>query len=202
MNILIVGAHPDDYEIGLAGTIKKHTSRGHKVIAVIMSNGEAISSGIKREAEAKEAAKILGIEEVHFFHFQDTMIPSGAESIRRICEIIDTREINRIYTHSLNDTHQDHRNTCLAVLSAGKKVEQILFFESPSAVSLFKPALFVDISNYLEDKIKSLSVYNSIIELKKDYINPELIKCNALFRGKQGNVNFAEGFEVYKFIEK
>ena len=62
MNILIVGAHPDDYELGMAGTIKKHIVEGHNIISIIMSNGEAIGNANERAKEAKKSAKFLGIK--------------------------------------------------------------------------------------------------------------------------------------------
>mgnify|MGYP001616718961 FL=1 len=202
MNILIVGAHPDDYELGMAGTIKKHITEGHNIISIIMSNGEAIGDTNKRVKEAKKSAKFLGINTIYFLKFKDTKISSGIESINKIEQIIKKHKIDRIYTHSLRDTHQDHRNTCLAVLSAGRNVKQILFFESPSSNLDFRPTFFIDISSYLKEKINSLKIYKSLLKLKKRYLEIKAITDSASFRGYQSNLKYAECFEVFRFIEK
>lgn len=202
MNILIVGAHPDDYELGMAGTIKKHTSEGDSVFSVIMSNGEKIGNAKERILEAKESANILGIKEIYFFNFKDTKISSGIESIDKLEKLINEHNIDRIYTHSFKDTHQDHRNTCKAVLSAGRNVKQILFFESPSSDVDFRSTLFIEISKFLKDKIEALNLFKSLLKLKKRYLEVKAIKSSASFRGYQSNLKYAESFEVFRFIEK
>ncbi len=202
MNILVVGAHPDDYELGMGGTIKKYFTEGHNIISIIMSNGEAIGNTNERVKEAKKSAKFLGINTIYFLNFKDTKISSGIESIKKIEQIIKKHKIDRIYTHSLRDTHQDHRNTCLAVLSAGRNVEQILFFESPSSDLDFRPTFFIDISSYLKEKINSLKIYKSLLKLKKRYLEIKAIIDSASFRGYQSNLKYAECFEVFRFIEK
>ncbi len=202
MNILIVGAHPDDYELGMSGTIKKHITEGHNIISIIMSNGEAIGDTNERVKEAKKSAKFLGINTIYFLKFKDTKISLGIESINKIEQIIKKHKIDRIYTHSLRDTHQDHRNTCMAVLSAGRNVKQILFFESPSSNLDFRPTFFIDISSYLKEKINSLKIYKSLLKLKKRYLEIKAITDSASFRGYQSNLKYAECFEVFRFIEK
>ena len=167
-----------------------------------MSNGEVIGDAKKRKKESKKSAKYLGIKKVYFFNFKDTKISSGIESIKKIEKIIQDNKIDRIYTHSLKDTHQDHRNTCHAVLSAGRNVGQILFFESPSSDVDFRPTFFIDISDYLKEKIDSLSLYQSLLKLKKRYLEIKAISDSASFRGYQSGLRYAESFEVFRFIEK
>lgn len=202
MRILIVAAHPDDYELGMAGTIKKHISEGDSVVSIIMSNGEAIGKANIRKLEAVKSAKYLGIERVYFLNLKDTKISSGISSIRKIEKIIEENKIDRIYTHSSRDIHQDHRNTGRAVLSAGRRVKQILFFESPSSDIDFRPTFFVDISKYVDIKIKSLKTFKSLLRLKKRYFEIEAIRGSAYFRGYQCGLEYAESFEAFRFIEK
>jgi LmbE family N-acetylglucosaminyl deacetylase len=201
MNILVIGAHPDDYELGMAGTIKKYASEGHQIISIIMSDGEAIGNTNKRKKEAQTAATFLGIKKTYFFHFKDRQIPSGKTAIQKIEKIIQTHNIDRIYTHSLRDTHQDHRNTCAAVLSAGRKTGQILFFESPSSVVEFRPTLFVNIAEQLSAKLTALQLYRSLQRFKKRYLEIKAIQSCAAFRGYQSNLPAAESFEVFRFVE-
>lgn len=202
MNVLIVSAHPDDSELGMAGTIRYHITKGDNVFSVLMSNGEAIGNSIQRKKEAKVSAKFLGIKKIYFLNFQDRCVPDGFVSIKKIAHIIKENNIKRIYTHSPKDTHQDHRNTCCAVLSAAKQIEQILFFESPSSDVDFRPTFFVDIYDFISDKIKSLELYISLLKLNKRYLEINAIKNSASFRGYQCGLKYAESFEVFRFIEK
>ena len=86
-------------------------------------------------------------------------------------------------------------------MAAGRKVRQILFFESPSSDLDFRPTFFVDITNFIDKKMKTLSIYRSLLKMNKRYFEIEAIKSNAIFRGYQGNVKFAESFEVFRFLE-
>ena len=202
MNILVIGAHPDDYELGMAGAIKNHSIRGDEVYAIIMTNGEKIGDPNKRKNEAKKSAQILGIKELFFFELEDTKIPCNSEVIERIENIIISRKIFRIYTHSNKDTHQDHFNTSRASLSAGRNVPQILFYESPSSDLDFRPTFFINIGKSLDKKLESLKIYKSLTNLKKRYLEINAIINSASFRGYQSKTKFAESFEVYRFLEK
>jgi len=201
MKVLIVGAHPDDYEIGMAGTIKKHTSNRDEVYSIIMSKGGKIGHGEERAKESLVSAELLGIKKVFSLDFEDTNIPSGFEAIEKIEKIIKELRINRIYTHSIRDVHQDHRNTSRATLAAGRNVKQILFYESPSSDLDFRPTFFVEITDFLDDKLKVLAAYNSLKKVNKRYFEIEAIKSSASFRGYQSNVKFAESFEIFRFLE-
>ena len=88
MNILIVGAHPDDYELGMAGTIRKHVSNKDNVFSIIMSNGEIIGDTEMRKKEAIKSANYLGIKKTYFLNFKDTRVPSGINAIKELEKII------------------------------------------------------------------------------------------------------------------
>jgi LmbE family N-acetylglucosaminyl deacetylase len=201
MNVLVIGSHPDDYELGAGGTIKMHTNHGDSIYSIIMSNGEHIGNGKERKKEAIKSAEFLGIRKVFFLGFKDTKVPNGINAIRKIEKIIKKYDISRVYTHSFKDNHQDHRNTSRATLSASRNVKQILFYESPSSDVDFRPTFFVDITNFIQDKITALMLYKSLLKMKKRYLEIDAIKSNSMLRGYQSNLKFAESFEVFRFIE-
>lgn len=203
MNVLAIGAHPDDIEIGLGGTIKKHAKKGDDVFALIMSNGDKLAGSDKRKKEAENSADFLGIKKILFLDIPDTKIEFKYELVNKIEEFIEDEKIDRIYTHSQNDVHLDHLNTNRCVLFATRrKVKQILFFESPSSNLDFNPVFFVDIADEINDKIKSLTFHESIMGLKnRNYLHEDSIKNTAIFRGSQSHVKFAEGFEIFRYLE-
>jgi LmbE family N-acetylglucosaminyl deacetylase len=202
MKILIIGAHPDDYELGMAGTIARHVKNGDEVYAIIVTGGEKIGSAKERKKEAEESARFLGVKSLFFLRLVDTMVSEGSETIDLLEKYCLQIKPDRVYTHSVTDSHQDHRNTAKATISACRNVKQLLFYESPSTEVNFSPNFFVDISEFLDQKIFSLELYKSLNKSgQRRYLEIEAIKGGAFFRGYQARLRYAEAFEVFKFVE-
>jgi LmbE family N-acetylglucosaminyl deacetylase len=202
MNILVIGAHPDDYELGMGGTILHHINKGDKVFAVVATNGEKLADPERRKKETEEAGIILGIQKIFFFDIKDTQISSGSETIELIENVIEEVKPDRVYSHSMDDTHQDHRNLSKASLAAARKIKQILFYEAPSSHINFAPNYFVDIAPFLDKKVEALKVHKSVLEHgEKDYLAIDSIKGGSFFRGYQANLKYAEGFEIFRLVE-
>jgi len=196
MRVLCVGAHCDDIEVGCGGTILHHMDQGDIVVCLVMSGS------VKRTREAIEAGKTLGVRRNNYYvkHFADTMIPSSLEAIKTIEEVIERTRPDRVYTHTIKDTHQDHRNTGLATLSAARNVSQILFYQSALPKSwAFNPNYYVDISKHIDRKIQAIKLFKS--QLDKWYMRHEVLRSMAAFRGVEIGTSYAEAFEVYKFLE-
>jgi len=140
MNVIAIGAHPDDIEYGCYGAIMRHLERGDKVHFIILSAGEKSGDRETRLKEAEESARRMGVV-LHQFHYPDTNIPMSHDVIDNIERIIKEVNPQRIYTHSVNDTHQDHRTVAYHTLAAARFVPEILFYESPSLYLGFKPII-------------------------------------------------------------
>jgi len=199
MKILVIGAHPDDYELGMAGTILSHVDKGDTVYAILATDGGVLEDGKKRLDEAKEVANFMGIKEVFYLGLKDTEITDGKSTIDLIEKIIDKINPDRIYTHGRTDTHQDHRNLSNASLSAARRVKQVLFFESPSTQTDFGPNFFVDITDYMDKKLEALKLYESVGQLR--YFEKDSVIAGAKFRGFQCNRKQAESFHIFRFLE-
>lgn len=198
MNVLAIGAHPDDIELGCAGTICNITKGIGKVWGLILTNGEKSGNPETRKKEAIKAGKILEMEKIFFGDLQDTRVQEGIETISVIERVIETVKPDNVITHSLNDTHQDHRNCALATISAARNIPTIISFEPPSLTPMFHPALYVDISSTINEKIRALEEYAS--QNHKEFLKIDAIKGLAKFRGYQSKVEYAEAFEVVKII--
>ncbi|MBT7903307.1 PIG-L family deacetylase [Candidatus Woesearchaeota archaeon] len=204
MKVLAIGAHPDDIELSMGGTIVHHVRKGDDVIAAIVSNGEKIGNTLTRVEECKKALKLLGVKEIHFFDLPDTKIKEGPETIQKVENVLALHKIDRVYSHHFLDSHQDHRNTSKAVISACRNINQVLFFETPSSELDFTPNFFIDITPFLDIKIKALKTYQSLLNDKKKnyrYLEIDAIVGGAFFRGYQIGVKYAESFKVFKFLE-
>ncbi|MBI2148933.1 PIG-L family deacetylase [Candidatus Woesearchaeota archaeon] len=201
MNILAIGAHPDDIEYGVGGTIAKFIKLGYKVTFLILTNGELIEKAENRREEALKAATILGVNDIIFGDLRDSKVECNRETIDIIEEAIHKVNPNRIYTTYIEEAHQDHRNLALATIAAGRDISSIYFYETPSTFSSFIPHIFVNISDTIQDKINALKAH--ITQNKKSYMDVDAIESLAKFRGFQTRqkLNYAEAFHIYKHVE-
>jgi LmbE family N-acetylglucosaminyl deacetylase len=199
--ILAVGAHPDDVELGCAGTLALHVSKGDKMYLLVLTRGEASGNPDSREKECKQSAKILGATDVFIGGIKDTKVHDGRETIDVIESVVDRLRPDIVYAPSSKDTHQDHRNTGHAVLSACRRCQVILLYEGASTQRDFSPQVFVDIAKTFQLKLKATGVYGSQVENHGGYAKAvKAIEGLAKFRGYQAGVEVAEAFEVGKFI--
>lgn len=201
MRVLAIGPHPDDIEIGCAGTLIKMAKAGHEVYLAIMTKGEAGGDPTLRVKEAEAAAALYKTRKIFWLGYPDTCVPVDRDGIGRLDRVI--REVNPdvIFANHGQDTHQDHRNTAALVLSATRNLQNVLFYEVPSSVD-FQPDVFVDISRELPRKFQSLRLHRS--QLKKGNVGAHAIlecaKTMAAFRGFYGRVKAAEGFKALRLL--
>jgi LmbE family N-acetylglucosaminyl deacetylase len=198
---MAVGAHPDDIELGCAGTLALHKLRGSNVCLLVLTKGEASGNPETRERECKKSTEILGIDGLRFGGLQDTRINDGRETIDIIEGVINEVMPDTIYAPSYKDTHQDHRNTGQATMAAGRRCKKILLYEGASTQRDFNPQVFIDIQRTIELKLKATSVFGSQINHGGGYSRAlRAVEGLARFRGYQAGVDVAEAFEVGKFI--
>lgn len=192
-SVLAIGAHPDDVEIGCAGTLLAHKAAGDTVSILTMSHGTSGGTEDLRTHEAAEAARIIGAR-LFLRDLEDTRIPEGNPTIGLIEEVITESQPTVIYTHSLHDVHQDHRNTYRAVMVAARRVERVYCFQSPSATVDFRATFFVPIDEHLRGKLDSIRAYVSQAAIR-DYLEPELIVATARYWSRFSGCGHAEAFE-------
>jgi LmbE family N-acetylglucosaminyl deacetylase len=195
MNILAIGAHPDDIEYGCAATLIKYAERDHRIHIMVLTKGEEGGEKEVRHEEQLAAAEIIGAKQVFWGGYRDTQMPLNKELIDKIEEVLVDVEPDLILVNYGDDTHQDHRVLTEATMSATRYVRNVLFFEVPTTQN-FNPQVFVDISDTLERKFQALKAHESQV-MKTNIENMsivELASANATFRGIQGRVKFAEAF--------
>jgi len=204
MKVMCVGAHPDDIELGMGGTIAKHVKDGDDVIIVLCTLGGVSGDPKEREKETIRSSKVLRVKNLKILNYPVIKLnKSNNELIVTIQKIIKKEKPVRVYTHSPNDFHQVHVGVSKSVVQATKFVNQILFFETISSTTTrFYPNAYVDISKYIMTKIKSLAAHKS--QSKRFYLKPNVIKSLANTRYVWGKVGknskgYAEAFEIYKF---
>lgn len=196
MNILAVGAHPDDIEVGCGGTLIKYAQRGHNIFLLLISKGEMGGEAEVRYKEQMKAAEIIGARGVFWGGFTDTeLLNRGNEIIHSVEGYIQEIQPNFIFVNFFDDTHQDHRTVNRSVLSAARYVRNVMFYEVPTTNN-FTPNVFVDIGSVLDLKLEALKAHASQIMKTniEDLSIMDIARSSAHFRGVQGRVPLAEGF--------
>ena len=201
MNVLAIGAHPDDIEYGCGGMLTKYAQRGHDVFLWIASDGALGGDGEIRRQEQGESARIMGVREVFWGEYLDTEIPLTRELIVRIESVIRRIEPRMIFVHYPDDTHQDHRNLAQGTQSATRYVPNFLFYEGPTTQNV-TPNCYTDIEGVLDEKLACLKAHRSQVAKTniEDLSILELAKSSANFRGIQARVKYAEAFQSIRLL--
>lgn len=199
MKILVFGAHPDDIEIGMGGTIAKYVDYGHHVTAAVGGCDDE-----KRTLEARIAARKLKVDLMNSPggpRFDNMTFRAVVDLFDQIIKVI---EPDRIYTHWIRDSHQEHRIVCQGVISASRRNKCSVFMYEPMIPGGIVPYSFrfqkyVDISGFLDTKIRSIQLHRSQVEKHPGLI--EAVKARAALRGFDMGAEFAEAFEIVKEID-
>jgi len=209
-NILAIGAHPDDVELGCSGTLAKHLKEGDKVTILHLTCSDRMDvfnnvvhvKDIRRK-EAENASKIIGADLITL-DFQDQAIPFERESIFVIERVISKVKADIIYTLWEGDIHQDHINTLKNVLAAGRNVDRILLYEQVPYIRtgrIFSEVnYFVDITEFYSIKESSVLAHESQLATDNQKRMLTGMRSLAEFRGSQCNCKYAEAFNAIKQI--
>jgi LmbE family N-acetylglucosaminyl deacetylase len=201
VNVLALGAHPDDIEYGCGGMLTKYAERGHDVYLWVASDGALGGDGIVRRQEQADSALVMGVREVFWGEYPDTELPLNRELIVRLEQVLRAVQPRMIFVNYPDDTHQDHRNLAQGTLSATRYVPNFLFYEVPTTQN-FAPNCFTDIEKVLDKKLACLEAHRSQVAKTniEDLTILELAVSTANFRGIQGRVKFAEAFQSVRLL--
>lgn len=194
--VLAIGAHPDDVEIGCGGALARHRAEGDALMILTLSRGANGGDTNVRTREAHRAADLLGAG-LEFGELPDAHIGEGFETIEVIQAAIRSFAPTHVYTHSGQDTHQDHRNVHAATLVAAREVRNVFCYQSPSATVDFRPTFFVDIADHIAVKLEAIAVYRSQIE-RRATLNGEAIEAAARYWGRFAGYVLAEPMIVVR----
>jgi N-acetylglucosamine malate deacetylase 1 len=214
-DILAFGAHADDVEIGMGGTLAKYAALGKRIVICELTNAELSSNGTVelRKEEAKRAAKILGVERLTL-NMPDRGLFLSKGLIDEVVDVIRQYKPRLLFAPYLEDRHPDHGNCARiveeAAFSAGIRKYGTGTDMEPHKVSGFyyymingfhKPDFVVDITETIDRKLESLRAYGSQFvkgaggvdtPLVNGYI--ETVEARERLFGTEAGVPYAEGF--------
>jgi LmbE family N-acetylglucosaminyl deacetylase len=195
-SVLAIGAHPDDIELGCGGTLASHVAAGDDVAMLVVTRGEVGPGHTEqRVAEQERAAEVLGVRTLMWgTGFPDCKVSlKELELVHLIEEAIARVGATIIYTHTPNDSHQDHRAVGMCTMGAARMVSTVLSYEAPSSLQ-FRPTAYVDISDSLDKKIDALMCHTSQVDASK-MVSASRIRSSAVHHGHSCRRGHAEGFE-------
>jgi LmbE family N-acetylglucosaminyl deacetylase len=203
-NVLFIGAHPDDIELGCGGTLIKHVQNGDNIYVLIFTDGEQGMDELNmvdRQKESLQSFTFAGVSSsnVTFLHHPDTELWRERQKVMAAISLACEKfKINLVYTHSNKAYHQDHVTLFEETVRGAKKVQSILAYETHGGTNPnFCPTLFVDISDVIEKKIGMLNFHKS--QISKKYLNIDSVLALAQFRSSQSDAfHYAEAFELIK----
>mgnify|MGYP001257182574 CR=1 FL=1 len=207
MNVLAIGAHFDDIELGCGGAIAKHNAQGDKILLYVATDSgytnyarEVIRKPEIARKEGELAGKILGVNDLICGNFVTNDLQFNDELVMSIRRIIDEYEIDTIYSHWNGDVHMDHQNVSKAALSAARHVKKVLmyrsnFYDSPS---FFRGNFYVDISEFINKKVEAVKAHASEYERAGEIWLKFILNQNQN-DGQKINAEYAECFEVVRY---
>ena len=195
MNILALGAHPDDIEIGCGGTLIKYARAGHRVFLMVLTDGAQGGDAEVRRAEQLASSRILGAHEIFWGGYRDTEAPVSQQAICQIEDVVKKVDPAYVFVNYHDDTHQDHRHLAMCTVTATRNTRNVLFYETPTTQN-FSPTVYVDIDGCVEDKLRALESHAS--QMCKTNIEGlsilDVARASTHFRGIQGRARSAEAF--------
>jgi len=173
--VLVIAAHPDDEVLGCGGTIARYTEAGAPVTVVIACEGESLRygpGGVGQEDHIREAAGVLGVEDVRLLGFADQRLDTVplTEIIAPLQRIVREVRPTIVLGQFGGDVNRDHELLFKALLVATRPtepwVEAVYAFETASSTDwayprTFQPDTWVDISTTLERKLRAMACYRS-----------------------------------------
>jgi len=227
LDILAIGAHPDDIELGCGATIAKEIANGKKVGVIDLTRGELGTRGTAetRDAEAAEASKILGVTERVNLKFADGFFQNDKAHQMELIKMIRKYQPDMVLCNAIDDRHIDHgkgsqltSDACF--LSGLMKIKTEIDGNNqepwrPKHVYHYiqwknlEPDVVVDVTGFIDKKMEAVLAYKTqFFDPKSDAPATPIsssnftdsIKYRARDLGRLVGVEFAEGFTVERYV--
>jgi len=166
-DVLVVAAHPDDEAFGCGGSLCRDVAAGARVHEIALTSGEQGGHGIEqagqvREAEAREAAGILGLQAIEFWRQPDGRLRASRELVERLRQRLEQLRPETVYAPHERDDHPDHQAAARLVMRAARALRsppRLRMFEIWTPIEQIDEV--IDITEHLERKVAAIRAYRS-----------------------------------------
>lgn len=215
MKVLVISPHPDDETLGCGGTLLNHKKKKDKIYWSIITKISNLKKKKLRDKEISKVSKKYNFQNMIQANYLTSELKKGDVSnlIKFFKKQIETIKPNIIYLPFYGDIHSDHRIIFDSFMPFSKSfrfnfLKKILCYEVLSETNFqvghlksFRPNYFVNITPYINEKIKIMQIYKSEVKKHPFPRSKDSIISLAKLRGTQINKKYAEAFEVIKIIE-
>lgn len=209
MNILAIGAHFDDVELGCGGALARHSAQGDDVYVFVATVSgftnqydQSVRSSEAARKEAEAAMKVIGVRQLFCGDFK-TLEVEFVDSLNiKILQLVQELGIEQVYTHWVGDIHHDHQAVARASLHSCRHVPKLLMYRSNWYHSTldFRGNFYVDITDYWQTKEQAIRAHESEMERTgAKWIS--FFRNEAENAGQRIGVKYAEVYEVVKWLQ-
>ena len=199
--VLAVGAHADDVELAVGGTVARLRRAGARVVMVVLSlPGDAKV----RRREAEQAARLLGCELRVLMEDGKRRIEDlkSYELVSMIDREVREHEPAAMFTHGASEFHRDHVLVHEACVSSQRLCYFDFFTYQPNFCRpvpvAFSPKAYVDITDTIETKMRAIEAHQS--QFKCRGLGTDIYRDIARMNGRMIGVQYAEGLDVGRLL--
>jgi CheY-like chemotaxis protein/LmbE family N-acetylglucosaminyl deacetylase len=194
--ILAVGALPGDVEAGCGGLLLKHAQEKDETAVLVLSVGASGEEAEDRRAASQRAARLLG---AHLFlpPEDSEALPNLEEMVMHVEETVENLTPHIVLAPSLHDVRESRQNAYNAVNICCSRAERFLCYQAATTTLGFRPTIFEDIAEFLDQKMATLSHYQAQIQ-GRPHLHPELARATARYWGRFLGYGEVEPFEVVR----
>ena len=220
-NILVIAPHADDEVLGVGGTIAKLVDEGNDVYVAVVTVPEPPDFTEAQAKQIREEAlyshKLLGIKDTLFLGLPAARLDTTPHKVanQKLCELFNQVRPHTVFIPFLGDIHLDHQYASLSSLVAARPhlpyAPKVVYayetmsetnWNAPYVTPGFVPNTYIDISEYLEDKIRAMRAYESQIQSFPHERSEEALRALAAVRGSTVSCFAAEAFVLFRQVIK
>jgi CheY-like chemotaxis protein len=192
--VLAIGAFPGDVEAGCGGSLMKYRLGGDETHVLVLSTGTSGPQEEERLNAATKACRLMEAE-LHLPPGDTKEIPDLDTTLLRIKDKVEELEPGLIFAPSMNDVRESRRHAHTAAEIAAEEPTSLLCYQAATTTLEFRPTLFEDISDFLDDKMAALSHFLTQVQ-GRPHLDPELARAAARYWGRFLGYGEVEPFEV------
>ncbi|MFA9479627.1 bacillithiol biosynthesis deacetylase BshB1 [Phycisphaerales bacterium AB-hyl4] len=210
-NILVVGPHPDDQELGMGGTILRLAQQGHDVLLLDMTNGEPTPFGSpeQREKEWTAAAKILGNVKRRLLGLKNREVEHSLQARHLVAGVMREHQAEVVFLPYYEDAHPDHIATTRIVEDArfdakltktdlpGEPIypRWLIYYYCTHLRHVANPSFCMDITEQMDEKERAVKAYESqFVTPEKNRRVVEWLRQMNGYMGSRIGTEYAEPF--------